>query len=410
MRMTMKVAAATAAFGILLAGCNQQTPEDRFQKANMALQQNDTLTAELEAKKIISKNPDDPLAVQAHILLAQVYYKDQRPDDALDELKAVLDKVTQKDARGKSVLAMYLQILKQQKRFPDALKIIDKYQKENASDDGTSLSLTVARADIMTESGETTAARAVFLDLHESTTNPKEAAIYAPLILKTYLRTGDTTGGLAYYKEQFGREKDETFKREMLLTMGALAATQGNYDETRKWTEESTKVYDAAIKDELDARKKTELAYELAFSYIRIGNLEGARKILENLFATSRDQQIVQMTMNDMMQVLMRQGKVDDAVAFLRQAGAKFKVPQLAQQATQIEEAKKLGKLNGRDTSTLVLQFEKDALLAPVNLPKVEASASTETLAASGTETTSTAISAETSATAPKDKETSGGK
>src|SRR4051812_41108547 len=100
---------------VLCSGCNRRTPEERLQKVGEFLQQNDTLSAEVEAKKIVEKNPDDPAAVQARLLLAQIYTRDQRLDEAVAELEPILDKVSQKDPMGQTVLKSYLAVLQRQK-------------------------------------------------------------------------------------------------------------------------------------------------------------------------------------------------------------------------------------------------------------------------------------------------------
>src|SRR5881394_449686 len=102
----------------MLAGCSSRTPEERIQKAVELAQTRDMLGATLELRELIKKYPDDPRAVDAHLMLAQIAMQDKNPDGAVAETDEVLSKVTQKDPRGKQALQFQLQALQQSKQFP----------------------------------------------------------------------------------------------------------------------------------------------------------------------------------------------------------------------------------------------------------------------------------------------------
>jgi TolA-binding protein len=377
MRKTVMIGVALAVMALCLPGCHRRTPEERLQKAVSMAQNRDPLGATLEARELIQKFPDDPRAIDAHLLLARIYYADQRPDESLTELKTVFEKISQKDPRGQGALAQYLAILRQQKRFDEALTMIEKYQKEYASDAGTSLSFTVARADTLTQAGQTTSARTTLMGLHESTTTPKEAELYADMIVKTFTADGNPELGMRFYQQQFEKAQDAESRRNLAVRIAIGYKSQDDYEGLRKWTEEGTKLFDAAMKDELDANRKIELALDLAGWYSNLGNLEGTRIVTRSLFDAKLEERYVPAVINELVLTFLRQGKSDDAIKVLREGAARYPKSPLADTATRLETMKaahELDRIQPRDTSPLVMRFSADALIVPTNLPPRDAS------------------------------------
>ena len=366
------VALACATLSLVIPGCQRRTPEDRLQKAQTLFQNRDLLGATFETKELLKRFPNDPLSIDARLLLAQIYFQERRFDDAVTELKIVLGKVSQKDPRGQFALRGTLEALQQQERYKEALDAIEQYQKEYANDEGLSLSLTVARATVLSRSEQTTPAREILLGLKEHTTSPAEMELYRDLIAQTLMQEGDTTGAIDFYVKEFQATEKPEQRAPMAGRIAAGYASAEDYENTRKWLDEATKAYDAAISDALNADVRSQHLYDLASLYLRTGNLQGADRILRSLFDSSVRQDLLAMVTNDQLEVLLRRGKVDEAIAFMREAGKHFPQSPIAQRAADLEKIKAEGKVDEQippDTGTLVLKFERDTLLAPENLP-----------------------------------------
>lgn len=375
----------------LLGGCRSKSPEERLQKAEQLLQQRDTLGAQLEAKAVIKDAPNDPRAVDAHLILAQVYAAEQRADDALAELQIVLSKTSQRDRRGVSALSAYLNILKQEKRYDEALKTIDEYQKQNAADSWTSLSLSVARAETMTRAGQTTGARALLRTLNEGTTAPKDRQLYREMIATTYIADNDVTSALSFFEAEL---KDTTIpaeRRSILTSLVLGSAHTDNYDAARARLDELTRLYQQAIDEELDGTARVRLAQELAEIYFRVGNLPGARAVYQKLLDTSKTPEVVGQLIEPFFSVLMREGSTTDAVKLLRKGAEFFPQSQLSVQAQQLEDRANKNQFAPTDTSTLVLRFRADALLAPTNLKVLDSATTGSTDTAEGATSASVA-------------------
>jgi tetratricopeptide (TPR) repeat protein len=397
------------AFAIMFAGCQRRTPEDRLQKAQTLYQQRDLLGATFETKELIKRFPDDPRAVDAHLLLSQIYFQERRFDDAVTELKIVLNKLSQRDQRGQFALRGLLEALQQQKRFKEALEVIDEYQQKYADDEGVSLSLTVGRANVLTRAEETTQAREILFRLKENTTSTAELELYRDLIGQTYTTEGNTTSAIDFYIEEFNRVTSPVEKGGLAARAAIGFAAAEDYENTRKWTEEATTAFDTAMGDELNADTRAQLAYELATLYQRVGNLPGAQQVLRRLFDAPSRPDTLAVVANDMLEVLLRRGNIDEAIAFMRDAARLFPQSPLAQRANDLENLKTQGRAEQeipRDTTPLVLKFEEDArILVPTNLPTSgtvsAATDTTETASAAAPEGTLVTTDSEEDATTP---------
>jgi lipopolysaccharide biosynthesis regulator YciM len=118
------------------------------------------------------------------------------------------------------------------------------------------------------------------------------------------------------------------------------------------------------------------MALTLGKAYGQVGNLAGARQVVRRLFDARTNPQLMPQVVNELATTMMRQGKPDDVIAFLREAAARYPESQLAEQAAQMETLKAQGKLDAVDTSPLVMKFAADPVIAPENLPEAAAGTS----------------------------------
>ncbi|MGI8907080.1 MAG: tetratricopeptide repeat protein [Candidatus Sumerlaeaceae bacterium] len=404
-------ASVAVAAGVALSGCNRRTPEERLQKAVEFYQQNDTLSAEVEARKVIEKNADDPAAIQARMLLAQIYVRDQRFDEARAELEPALEKVSQKDRMGQAVLKTYLSILQREKKYDDALKTIDRFQQKYASDEGTSLNLAVARADTQTMAGHTSGAREALSSLRENTTSPAEINLYRGMIVTTYHRDRDSTGAIEYMEKELAAVTGDDEKRGLASQLAEMYAAVEDYTKARTHAIQATELYDKGMATELDVRMRSSLTFELAKMYIDIGNLAGARVAFQALFDSApQEPQLIMATVAGLTEALIRQGEVDAAVGFVKEAATRYPTAPFAQQAAQLETMQKEGRLADMvETGTLAMRFKEEALLAPKNLPKAVETSATISVAIAQT-TGSAETTGAASAAAPADQQTTDSK
>ncbi|MCX7716870.1 MAG: tetratricopeptide repeat protein [Candidatus Sumerlaeaceae bacterium] len=369
MRFTYAAAFIIAFTLLLTPGCSKRTPEDRMRKAVQLAQQRDTLGAMLEAKDLIKKHPDDPMALQARMLLAQIAASDRRVDDALAEYKAVLDTVSQKDPLGVAALRGTIALLRQSKRTDEALKTIDEYQKRYADDEGVSLSLTVARAEVLATDGKTTDARTILLGLRDTTTQPEILRFYRSMIASTYMQDKAFADALAFFTAELQRADNDADKRTLMLQIAGTHAAMENYDEARKILDEATRQYDSAIRRELDAQERLALASELVNAYSGIGNLPGVRAVVEGLIAQTDDARLAAELANELTrQMVLREGKTSEALTLLRDLDKRFPNGPFLQMATQLETMSASGELDRQisvDTSPVVQRFVADPILAP---------------------------------------------
>lgn len=373
--------AKVAGIGLLsvlaLTGCDRRTPEERLESAIGFYQQQppDTLSAETEALKIIDKSPDDPAATQAHLLLATIYRSDNRLDESLSQYEQVLAKVSQTDSLGRDTLRMYLEALQQAGNFKEAIAVTEKYQKEYAKDDGTSLSLIVGRADIMTNAGETTGARAILTSLIKETTGPAENNLYRQMVTKTYLREGNTTEAINYLEGELPTVHDEDSKRNIISGLSQLYTLTNNYDKVRSFLKLITEDTEKSISGELDTDRKLSYALGLAMQYNSVGNLVGAQKTFETIYNTGvSNPQFASHIVQALTANLLSQRETSAALNLLKDADKKYPELQFSNALTQIESMISEGKLDAavpQNTAPLTLKFRADEPLFIQNLEQL---------------------------------------
>lgn len=348
----------------VISGCDRRTPDERLATAVQFYQQGDEASAEMEALKVVDKAGDDPAAVNASVLLANIYARQNRVEEAEEQLASALNHVSQLDPIGKEVLRMYLGSLTNQKKYDEALKTIEKYQKEYAEDPGTSLSLTVARADINTISGETTTARTILQDVIAATTAPAELALYRDLYTKTYLRDRDTTAAVGYLKQQLDKVEGREDRQTLLVGLASLEASADNYEESRGYLEQVTSATMQDVREEPDAIGKAAIAMQLGQIYVNSGNLPGARETFNSIYNSGIDNpQAMQAVVNGMMESMLRLGETSATESLLKDADKKYPQVGFGEVLKRMQDAVakgELGRLAPQDTSTLVLKYKND--------------------------------------------------
>jgi tetratricopeptide (TPR) repeat protein len=358
---------------LIFSGCSQPTPEERLLKAQQSLSQNDPFGAEIELRRLIEKSPDDPAAIEARMMLAAIYARDERLDDALAECKQALEKVSLNNERGMTLLRQYNEILKMRKRYQEGLDQIAEFEKKYANEPFVRTSLLFARADLQTHAGQTTAARATLSVIVESTTDTRVLPFVRQMAVQTYLAERDTTGAINRVLQDYEKAANDEERFTMISELASLHYLNDDYANVRKKLVEATEFTNKAIANELDRNKRKQLAFRLYQLYRQLGNVGGARDILEALLAGAsipESAQIVPM----LAQEYIREGRTSDAITAFREAGKKLaSIPNspaqaFLSQADMIQNLAESKKLPGMDTSTMTLHFRNDAPLGLADL------------------------------------------
>lgn len=397
----------TCLSALLTAGCNRLTPEERLEKMAEAVQQGDLLSAELEARKIIEKYPEDPAALSARMQLARIYSSDRRLDEAAAEYQTVLEQLPPDSKEAIQVLSMYNEILKRQQRFPEAMAAVEKFEQGLTTSTEALLNMKVARADIQIAAGETTQARAILTDLMDMTTNPLALQQFRQLYLQTFARDQNTTGAAEYLQDLLQQENLEpSTRRETIFQLASLYSAVGSYEQARHWTQQATEATELLLKDELDLNAQTRLLLELARLYHEVGNLEGGVRVLQRLYEANPDPALGQILVPTLWQLYLQLGRPAEAVDFIKKAAARYNVPELTQQVAGAEQALETGHLDQTDTTPIVLKFREDPPIVPTTWPEsLSGEGTTSTLSATsattGTITADEEVSTATAAPAP---------
>jgi tetratricopeptide (TPR) repeat protein len=359
---------------LVLPGCSKPTPEERFLKAQQSMMQNDPFGAELEFRRLVDDHPEDPVAIDARLALAAIYARDERLDDALTETKVALDQVSLNTERGMTILRRYNEILKARKRHKEGLDRIVELEKKYANEPMVLTSLLFARADLQSDAGETTAARATLSTVMGSTTDTRVLPVVRRMTVQTYLTEDNTTGAIERVQQDY---KVAGTPEEQLNLVGELASLYfiaNDYENLRRMLEEATQLSDKSIVSELDRNRRIQIASNAFQIYQQVGNVQGAREILEASLDGASIPESAQIVPT-LAQVYIREGRTSDAIQALRVAGQKLaQVPNspaqaFLSQADLIQNLSESNKLPGPDTAPLTLRFKTDT---PIGLSTLD--------------------------------------
>jgi tetratricopeptide (TPR) repeat protein len=307
------------------------------------------------------------------MMLAAIYARDERLDDALAECKQALEKVSLNNERGMTLLRQYNEILKMRKRHQEGLDQIAEFEKKYANDPFVRTSLLFARADLQSNAGETTAARATLSAVVDSTTDTRVLPFVRQMAVQTYLAERDTTGAINRVLQDYDKAPNDEERFTMISELASLHYLNDDYANVRKQLVEATEFTNKSIANELDRNKRNQLAFRLYQLYRQLGNVGGARDILEALLAGAsipESAQIVPM----LAQEYIREGRTSDAITAFREAGNKLaSIPgspaqAFLSQADMIQNLAESNKLPGADSTTMTLRFREDAPLGLDNL------------------------------------------
>lgn len=391
------IGCASLAAVSLFTGCDRSTPEERLMTAVEFVQQGDELSAEMEALKVVEKAGDDPIAVDARLFLAQLYMNQpNRLVEARTQLEAVLDEVSQLEPKGRETLRMYLSVLAMQKEYDKALEVAKKYQEEYASDDGTSVSLRMAQADILRQADRTDEARAIIQSRIDETTETQELGMYQQMYLGTLIHDENTTGAIEYMERQLAAATQPEARDGMMLTLSDLYAQADNYEKSRSYLEVITAAFARDIHAEVDNNLRVSRAYILGQTYLQLRNYPGARRIFQTLYDMGiSDSQMAMQIIAHNMDVLARMGEQEAFVGFVNEAHTKYSsIPQMAEVKKYVDAELESGRLkvsDMQDTSTVALRYIEDPnVLWPADLPVILKVPGASTTGTTGTATTTT--------------------
>lgn len=110
---------------ILLTGCGERPPEEQFEESIRLLQEGSIARGILRLRDLVERHPDDPVAVEAHLTLANYYFGEGSFDRALEHFRAVRATVDPLDDRALMALDGMTAVLANMGELDEALAMVD---------------------------------------------------------------------------------------------------------------------------------------------------------------------------------------------------------------------------------------------------------------------------------------------
>lgn len=396
MRINRFMVATLAAVAVLtFGGCMKKSPEQLLEKAYAMIEQNDTLGARLECQDIVKKFPTAPEANRARFVLASIYAQEQQPDEAMVELKTVLDGVSQKSEEGQEALQMMVGLEMQRGNAKNALALIDGVlDGEAKGDEFLSQGLLMMKSAVLQKDGQTTPARDLMQILCNETTATDLKNYLNDKIGSSYLEEKAYDEALSFFNAQIAATtEDDTRKFQLMSAVVETQLLRDDVDGARAALVALTEQYDKLVKDELDLRKREGFKNMLVDVYVAAGNYKVAQEMLERDLTDAKDEQLAASIVQPLFSVYMRQGNTSGILEAIGGLAERFPDGQFGEFRTKIEEtltanADRIADMV--DTRTLTMKINSGDTIAPkVVVPApvaVEATPTEEAPAATTTE------------------------
>ncbi|MDD4278337.1 MAG: tetratricopeptide repeat protein [Candidatus Sumerlaeales bacterium] len=366
-RLSAVVFAAIVTLGF--SGCMQKSPEQRLERVQTLLQQNDTLGARLECQDIIKKYPDAPETLSARFMLSSIYASEQQPDEAIAELKAVMAASSQKDQLGQMALQQIVGLEIQRGHADNALKLIDEVLDKGVKDDpGLKPGLLILKSSVLMADQQTSVARDLLQTVTAETTATDVKNMLADRIAETYLAEENYDGGKAFLRSEFDSTTNSERKLVLLSQIVEFASQSKNDAETMTALREMTDLYDSNAPDELDVRKRNAQLQILLKVYAYVGNYAGCEAILKSELKRAKSLEEVIDPSQLLFLTYLRQGKTSAGLELLDEMIAQYPTGPFAEPKTKLEAAIKSGQYKEDivDTRTLTMSLKENPIVPTV--------------------------------------------
>lgn len=299
----MTAPAARLALSVILVGgllamtaCGRQTPEEKFREAAELVQQGQPHRGVLKFKEIVRDHPDDPIALDAQLMLARYYAREGNATSVLRELEAVYSKAPHGTPHHQEAFEGLIQIRLQIRDYEEALKMFEREMEVLPADDqATRAHLEIERAIVKLHLGndtETTGTaelaregaetlRTMMIEAGE----PEMRGVAREQLANHYRDTGDFQQSNDVYRAYLDAFPEDRIRTEIEMAMAMNDHAAGNTDEAFERFEQLADRYREDIEQELEKARKNQKRNALAQMYTQLEQYDKAEQELRRVMA-----------------------------------------------------------------------------------------------------------------------------
>jgi tetratricopeptide (TPR) repeat protein len=285
---TTALALALAAMTVL-AGCKSQTPDEMFLEAGRLLEERKTSQAVLKLKDIVRDHAADPVAADAHLLLARYYASEGNGARAVEELQTVYKNFPFADQRVQEAIGGIIDLRLQMQDFEGALAMADEAigRSEEVAPAVTESRRSQKASVLATIGGDENAAAAVAIlrDLMLTATDTGLRGESREALAQYHRQAGDFAASNAIYTDYLAKFPDDPIRDQLHLAMALNHKAMGEEGEAAKLFDETATRLRAAAEAELDKVARAQRLAEIAVYHEMYGDADTAEEILRQVMA-----------------------------------------------------------------------------------------------------------------------------
>ena len=372
---------------LVMGGCMQKSPQQRLERAETLLQQQDTLGARLECQDIIGKYPSAPETPQARLMLAQIYANEQQPDEAIGELKQVMASTSQETQIGQIALQGIVGLEIQRGHTDKALEVIDGVLNKEAKGNAyLEQGLNIMKSEVLIAANQTTEARALLTKLCAETTATDVQNMLKNRITESFVKDGDYANAKKNLKDELAAQQDDARKLYLYSKLVEIEVEEKNDADARATLTEMTTLYNDLITKELNTRKQFEYKQILFNAYASSGNYVACEAIIKNDLGAADGFETAFPSVQNLAGIYLREGKTSDILDLLSDMVIKYPNGPFAEIKTRIEGSMNNVKVEDMiDTRSLALSLMKDPIMPKIIAPETTATLSNDNDTSSAT-------------------------
>ncbi len=331
---TFIVLSIMLAVAVVLSGCGKKTPQDKLAEAQQSFQKGDTLAAIIMLEEIIEKNPDDPVADEAHMMLAQVHFMSDDVETALQHLDSVLERNGLNSPIGMMAFRNKLVVLARKEQFSEGVDFI----QETIDDLGTTtgslyLHLKFSLADFYSMDEQNQKATDVYKDIVKITDN--ESALLSAIegMVAMYEQEENYSEAIRVYRDYLESNPDTAVKNMLIGGIAYYEKKLGNDEKAAGLFAQAVEGYMQAIDESVSSREKMTSMIQLAKLYSLMDEQEQAIDTYESALEQFPNSEQVPAVLMDMANMYREQKQYDKAVSILNRILKQYPKTQIARSA-----------------------------------------------------------------------------
>lgn len=256
--------------------CAKKSPQDKLYEARLALEKQEPLDAIIKAKEIIRDYPDDPAALDAHMLLAQCYYMSRELEQCRAHLKIVMDTLGLGNPKGQVALENTITTYLVEGNYDAGTTVVLNAMSTVPEEAPFYRSLQMRLASLYQARNLHEKARNIYRSILEHETDQEILTTALESLTSAYIANKQYDKAISEYEQFLKSHPDTELKPVVLCAIAFITEKKGEDAKAQALYDQSIKEFHTAIDKTLETEAKVNLILQLARAYLLRGENDKA--------------------------------------------------------------------------------------------------------------------------------------